>query len=646
MTHPASEIIATEDLLALASWARDVFDPPDTGEDDWLGDDEEEDARYREFPLAAAAMRFVAAAGAAGGERAVLPFVSRFLAHSERLDPADSMRDVMADSVERMARAATQVDDELLRLASHSNWAFRRAVAKGLRPFDDAALAVLSALAADADVEVRQRARSQLAGARDLPEGFGFLREELESTDGDTTADSPVLAAALELWNAPNGHWRTDPTAVERAIDVVGELPDDLAVGVLEALLARPDSDLHCIDVWLPALMNLEGSERAFARLMKLWGPIAPTGWRHTRAKLAVAAVSAARRGALAQQLVRELQAVVEEPGEPFDKRWQATHMAAIVAELWPPDLDPSPVLEAVLGIDLEAALVSEVEEPKSMFNHMGLQLERFFQRTDVDLSPLLPWLTRARAAGLPGRCAAIPHTLLAFVTSTSSAELRTIALQAITERREENLAWAMTYLTGAGHDADRDPQKAEMVAAWYADPQLRGYVLACEEVMGFVMLQARRDLVERRLDVAESLSVARVAVRNGSTEQEWAVIRDLRAVAPPEETVRYLHLLPRDWSVDDVMWLHSVAERPIGERETFQMLMTLARRPSPEADAIMVRMLDTLVAEQRWDALGGWRQPALRRRLPASLAQRADELVDRVKHPDAVGDDWIEEED
>jgi len=450
---------------------------------------------------------------------------------------------------------------------------------------DAEAAGIVFALTKDKDADVRAAAREALGGAAPPAWATFFPRDPLASRPAAEAARlrGPLDRAAEALEEGV----RKDAGPLA---DAIAELPDELVTPILDAWI-RTDFVLSAANVTplFERWIDLDPSgERTAAWLMGMRGERVDL-----EAGARLGAVLARRpteeRRTIALRLAREL------PGLDSEHYARVMNIDALVANGWPPEADPTPLLELALGVPIAEAAGTENEKTEHIGTLVKLALDA---RSDVPIEPLID----AFLTGMPGRWARLRHSLEERLLATADPRLRAHAEALLREGEGAPLTWALLYLTGAGHEPRLDPPVERLLANAARDPRLRAAMVRVESLREPAERALRAQLAAGELPHDEMFSLARSLLeREGGSlsPEEWAVVRRARAaLTSPRKRARMTALLPRypEWTEEDRAFVDALIEDhgadPLVGAALWSNLTQYEEEPGwPEIDALIARL-------------------------------------------------------
>jgi hypothetical protein len=693
MSRPDFSAVTAQELTEIARRARealDLYDEDDDPRDSW-------GQKYGERCFAAwAALRFVASAAPVLGVTSVLPDLAQGISLTEEssLDlRADRLPSLLNDAFRMLTPLVGAVTPELAELTRARSAVVRQTLASGLRPFDDAAVALLRGLAADPEPEVRVSARQSLGPDRAPPAWWGLVLDDpLVGLPSDEAAPlAAALAQALAIWETPP---RKLAPAAELA-EAVASLPELLLGPLAEQLLLRRDLADDHMSALANLLISQVGSDEATLRLCRAWAY--RDHYRHGAHQKAVASpgeIPTVRREAICLRLLDFV-------CEPLPERTTHRHLPFVereaacimIAALWPAEVSPRAVLEAVLGCPLERA----AGESKRQYSiDPRDKLREVFARDDLDLSELLPLLLEARDTDYPGAWESIPHTLKERLGRFDDPRKKAKALATLESGLFYERWHAMSFLIGEGHDPEQDPPVEDLLDRFYEDPMTRATFFAHHQLLPRRLPRARAELRLGRLSFEEAKSVLKAIkgveggasssvyderetsvepscpedLRGPITAEEWEIYRALRTayvrqldqgfdpMAGLEEdecrSVKIARMMDPfgplsegPWHPEDLVWTRRIIEDWKGDpgKHFDYLLDGLRRKPAPETDDLIVEVVTAaLESGNDWDLAD-----LLRDLREGKLPARAVELIRRASgtevRPSSTSD-WMDDDE
>jgi hypothetical protein len=484
---------ATELLARLPGWVDDA------------GDDEDQDERVRSNNLsiycATEALRFCAVAAAALREPGLGDIVVGVVDHLTDFESrAANHHRTAFEALSDLLAAGLRADKQVCGLAQSENAELREAVARGLRPLGDQERALLEQLASDPVAAVRKSAKKSLAGAAEVPWWNGKWKSDpaVRLLPGESASCGPALRRASELLEL-SSHALGNGDALAELVGELGKLPGELAVEAIEQVCRA--SERYQLKSLQPLVLHmLERAEglAAFERLVEHWGR-SDAGLHHRDAlpKIALAAPSETRL-ALWQRLIALVTAA------PIGERSAVSRSPAFLAgaiagEIWPPEVDVSPVLDAVLALHDDSLGPYKHDYAR---RHVAAALVL----PGVDPAPVLGRLVEARLAGYPGAWKGIGDVADALLARAPREVIRETAERALPSKDAPTLAWALGQLLGAAFDPALDGSPCERAGVLLAEPRLRAVILEHDRLVDRVLPVLRSELRRDLLSCAEAV--------------------------------------------------------------------------------------------------------------------------------------------
>ena len=461
---------------------------------------------------------------------------------------------------------------------------------------DDDALKIVLALTRDDTPWVRTATREALGGVAPPAWAAFFDRDPLASR---SAAEAARLRGPLD--RAAALFDELDPRDVSALADAMAELPDDLAVPMLDAFMRAR------------SVVSAKGAEP----LLERWARLDTDGSRllaWLRGKNADDALS--REGerigeALAKRPSAEVVPIALEVARlmaGLDAREDIMRLSTVQGVLkkaWP-DVDPTPLLEVVLGAPLARAAEPDPDPPVGMVDVKRSMLIQVALAPRPALSALAEAMVGAHLAGFPGRWARVKASVRNRLLEIPHPRLRAHAEEVLRSGDGREAAWALHYLLKGGHDPARDPEPDAILRAAALDPRLRAAMIVHQPPGALEAL--REHLAREHLTPHEAIAVGHsiVAIRNDRpSPEEWAALRRAR-LAAEEVLDRAIALLVvpaslGDWAAED----HAYLERTIEEHGRHERVATLAALTmSMRADASWIPLLERLLTRAPKDAI------------------------------------------
>lgn len=569
-------LLSPERAIRLAEEATAAFRTPrtDDEEDFWL-------ARVRFGLLFDAALLALETAIDTGDPR-VLAAGLELATESVGVDH-DPVDYAVAQAARVTLPAAPAITNTVRDCARSRSSSLRAATATGLGPralrsmqgegdeVDEEAAGIVFKLASDADSDVRKSAREALGGAAPPAWATFFPRDPLASRPAHEAA---ALRGPLDrAGEALEGRIHRDATPL---VEAIAELPDDLATPILEAWLREPlalraESAEPLIERWLTI-------DADATRTIEWLRAIGRDGGMSGGERLA--AVLAGRPSAEVERFCLPIAA--ERIRLSAREQYRAENVADAILAVWPADADPMPLLELALGVPLEEAAGAPEPDHDAGRN----RLFKLALAPERSLGAALEALVAAFVDGCPGAWTPARTGIAERLITVRHPRLRAYAEAQLRDEEGSRVAWALRYLTGGGHEPDRDPPPAEILRSAARDPRLRAVMLRDASLRSAVHEDYRGALVAGELPAAEVMDLA-ISLRKANVElepAEWTEVR--RAREQLEHPLRALLALPGDdaWTDDDRVFVHAVLEARRDDRGLGPMLSQVLFKRPPEA--------------------------------------------------------------
>ena len=497
--------------------------------------------------------------------------------------------DTHVDSERRIATAVLSAGARLLevpglaeRLASSDSCDVRYALARAL-PEGPTSEPLLRALAQDGDTDVREAAAERIGPVDRWGGAF-----PIPPDDHPDEVLAPVhRVLALRRY--------AQSRVPEEVVSAFAPLSDALAVACWERVLSPDHLGGDVLREWLAPLLERPGGGAALGRLVVLWesrGRAAVTSRTLDLARERLSEDARARAFAELLGAVRE-QEIAEREGRKsgrYLRRYMVEHAVAIAPE----EPDARVVLEAILGVPIEAASREPGED-----DYATDALAPLLARARLD-DGLRNALVEARRAGKPGRWARIGRE--AWSALGPDPALRAKAWRDIEDPEAEVREEAVGALLGAHHDA-ADGAVDELARRLYERPALRAAVLRRHDEL---LAEAREDLVRGALDLDAAAVVLAKTPRAEETDAMWEAARALRerAIGDPTSdewaSSAYFFALVRETEEGpdprDLPYIRAVVERALtveGESMMLRFASEKLARMAGEESTALAREID-----------------------------------------------------
>ena len=461
---------------------------------------------------------------------------------------------------------------------------------------DDEALKIVLALTKDDAPWVRTSTREALGGVAPPAWAAFFDRDPLASR---SAAEAARLRGPLD--RAAAIFDELDNRDVSALADAMAELPDELALPMLDAFMrtrnvvsakgaepllerwARLDTDGSRLLAWLRGKNADDADSRDGERIGKALAKRPP-------AEIVPIGLEVAR-----------LMAGLEAREEII----RLSTAQGVLKEAWP-DVDPTPLLEVVLGAPLARAAEPDPEPPVGRVDVKRSMLIQVALAPRPALSALAEAMVGAHLAGFPGRWARVAASIRNRLLTIAHPRLRAHAEEVLRSGDGREAAWALHYLLKGGHDPACDPEPDAILRAAALDPRLRAAMVVYQPPGAREVL--REHLAAGRLTPHEAITLGhsiKVVSEEDLRPDEWTALRRARNEA--EDVIdRGVALLVvpdsiRDWTAED----HAYLERTIEEHGRHERVASLAARTMEmRADASWIPLLERVLARAPEDAI------------------------------------------
>lgn len=442
-------------------------------------------------------------------------------------------------TITNVVRDCVRSDSADLRAAAAKGLGARalRALQGGGDPVDAEAARIVTTLMQDPDPDVRRQARKSLGGLAPPAWLTFFASDPLASRSAADAARlrAPLDAAAEALEKGLYQHGQ----AFE---DAIAALPNDLAVPILESwmrsegTLFRASSSL--LDRWV---LGDENGERVVRWIME----------DHKEVSYHCEKVAEAVRRAPREQLVACCLRAARSVMGPDESETTRYALGRFLENAWPSDADRTPLLEIAFGTPLaEAAKTLPTEKPFGTRHDYPILKLAFAQ--GPGLEALKDTLIDIFVAGAPGLWASTMWVLKDAIATFQDVRLRACA-EAQLSKGEDEATWALSYLTGIGHDPEVDPPILRTLTTAIQHPATRKAVLRSPDLIAKVKRPLRGLLTRDDLTPEELIEIATRAgnAKNSKegfdfTDEEMVIIRTARVLLQDETSVAFaLHLIP-----------------------------------------------------------------------------------------------------
>ena len=534
-------LLTEQEILDLARRAIDLLFPDKSEEDE---DEDFSRAAQREWErrllAGKAALRLCASSAALLGQPRLLPRLENWLEDLNlRQDDALSAREEVLEAVTSLLSDGAEVTATVRRLAKSRHADARCTVAGGLLPKTPAAIALLQTLAQDPHVRVRQLAAESVKKVRDVPWWYGkFDRDPLPRIDPARAEELKPVFEAIATWlDRPSWELRKDEQSLN---ELVEKLPDELAVELSARYLsqlgqrqtqAAMDLAVHMLGRagGMQALWKAisSSSEHSFIEENWLTKLLLPLG-RDLRVEASELLLATVRAATAADR----------------NSMKGPVYLAAqVLAEVWPDDHDPTPVLDLYLAWP---------EPPQREADYIRGSLEKLLDRPTLDTQSIAERAIAALEDGLGSNWRRLSTMVFQIVEALPHERQRPIVELVLdqsgqpgnsesTERnydRERKLCWALEQITGDLYDPARDGDRDSLIRRLLAEPVYRAAVFRSETLSLRALPWLRRDLATGELPAKEAAGVLHVIgqVHGGVEDVRGSALRTLAEARPPDK--------------------------------------------------------------------------------------------------------------
>jgi hypothetical protein len=666
-------ISTAEEIRTLAARAIAVLDALGEVDDDNLSDAEQRQNDL-DFHASIEALRFCAAAAASLGDASLLPVIARALdARDGYRDDAVHDSEVLANGVGELIAAGAPVNSEVEALAAHKDPFVRMAVAKGLKPRNAAAIALLEKLAVDPVAEVRRPAQASLSKAREVPWWMGKFKQDpaaaLPPEEAERLKDTFAAIAAL----IDQGNYAVRKRQ-EELVALASKLPDHLAVEVAMSVLCGGNNSYDTALVPLGAMMVArQGGVEALIQACETWAKLDSFMVTKEHVQM-VASTPPEVRLPACLALARYVATRRSKQRREFDSA--ACVIGQIAAGAYPPGADLNPLLDIVLAIPPE-------EMPDDEMDHALHALGEALSSPHADPGPIAERLVEARLAGYPGGFRKLTWCTDILLQRIDRGLLRRAAEEAIQREDKATMQWGIERLLFDVYDPERDPEPRVLAERFYEDPRMRRVVVGAYEARKTVLPLWRADMRRGALDFDQCADLVsavddlwgpckvtfmmahhapgereerrrrareRLAAYLGPeelqgpvTEEEWRILRAARSAFPRRKYAAWrdaLWALPLGpWHPEDRALLEEAMRYCEEEDRDIAVLISNALANKPDvADLPLFEKLMRLCPGERGDI----RRDLVEARAALGLAGEEDA---KGGSPDSGGE-WMDEEE
>jgi hypothetical protein len=358
---------------------------------------------------------------------------------------------------------------------------------------------------------------------------------------------------------------------------------------------------------------------------------------------------------------------------------------ATLIAAIWPAGEAVTPVLEVILG----APLTDAADRPVPLGEYFHCGLDDLFERKEIDVGPLLPFLAEAHLKGYPGSWSRTPYALKERLKQVRYPALRQAALAALEAEDPTAFSWALSYLTGPGGDPEADPPERELLYDLYQRHVSRRMLMQLDSWRARILPWARADLRAGRLDADDAVSTLRAVdsvyggaaptmwsgdsrhaeeyrqkkrealaewlgpseLQGAITDEEWEILRALRDKPAEGEGAKIpIDLIPvGPWHPADLAYLRlvqGVAEKK-GWSTAVPIMAVLVNKPSPESEELALELARGILERADSKEIGYCISAANVGQVPKRAADLVRDAIRALRPPPpAPVTDWLDEPD
>jgi hypothetical protein len=454
--------VGADEVRAILARASEFLDAYAEATLDWDASTEDEKAALNDgLHASIIAVQFCAATASLLRDPSLLEPI---LCAAESMDDYDRALydyEPIDDSVERLVGALGHVNEDVEIVAEHPLANLRAAAARGLDPDEEASLSLLRTLATDPDPAVRSAAKERLGPRGEVAWWQGkFAADPLtRMSDAEGKRHKTTLEKLSRAIDDPHLDMRHQGNEI---LALAATLPPVVALDVLETLAPRIGS---ATSAKFPAARRIlvHADPPRLERILR-------AAYKQTRVhnfdRLIAAAVAGmkprARHAACEHLLALALKR--PEDGEEEQDMWSLEAKAAkIVAHAWPPERDPSPLLDIALARP----------DVSDGYDAVGDALLLVIETTGP-LEAVRGRLVDARLTGFPGRWRRLRRTVSDALGKLPKRDRRRLAERALESTDDETVAWGIGELLGPLRDGRRDPARSAFVNTLWEEPRLR----------------------------------------------------------------------------------------------------------------------------------------------------------------------------
>jgi hypothetical protein len=508
MSNP--QLLSAKELRRLAEEALDT-----------LYDDEETgifQSKERSYQIATsiAALRFCAANAATLKEVSLLPsLIEAIEALGFYNDEGGDLLYVTLRAIKTLLPLAPLLPKEALALVSHRRPEFRAALAEGLPATNTQALELLEVLAIDSSAEVRGPAQRKLSSLREIPWWAGkFSSDPLALLgDEDKSTLKPILEDLCKLLDLTY--------ASKEQSAQVASLAEKLPEALLFALARRALSDFEQVRGWQRSLLGVilrrPGGCPLVWELMSLH-------WSNAEFGFAMGYLIADVMGGMSSEarasICLEFLDYLSAPEVASAKHKPQRGVVDVIVKSWPSEVDPSPILEAILLEKISASGITEL-----------------FKRQELNIEPVLDRFVEAHAAGYPGAWNSLSTVGQELISRAPIEVLQRAVALSLNSENDELALWGLRQRINKSYDEQHDPPRYVLMEQLFAVPRYRTLIYKDIELRPYALPLLRRELVSKPLSFSEASNIMRCI--DGVYGGLEFILKDLHAASAEKQEKR-----------------------------------------------------------------------------------------------------------
>lgn len=587
----------------------------------------------------------------------------RIVDRLQSLDWEDEFGSIATQAAIRLAGDDPRLRAQVHRLAGAESYSIVHPLVAWLDPGRPAERKLLERLCQHRSRYIVKEARNRLASTETLPWWVGYFEHDptVGLDEAETSALQPKFARYIELLDDHrNEH-------ADEILSLVRQMPPRAKAGACLQLLRHWGWRLQIGPV-LGELLSVEGGARMICDFVKsqeheFLGFEVSEGLRNLPST-----TTSEQRAAVAREAMSRLRDASWKDID--DVQGLPSTYAHMITLTWPEDLDPTPVLDF-----LRERADPDAQEPAPGLGYWDSMVKRLKPRW---LPLLKEHFKQALAGDFVGRFSILGPSLESVADQFPEAERHQMALDVLDRKDAKGaVEWAVKTLAAiAPEEVDQrldDPRVRKHAFSLKAPGpfirgrrELRAGTLTPSEVGtianhvgeifgGQVNLLARLrdglpglgDPSVKNAPLREAIVAAAPDLAGPLTEEEWALIRRLRAELSPSQVdeAGLEFVIPEGpWHPDDLAWLEKLVNEIVPSKPQFIYFAAVlcAQHPCPEVLPLLEKLEEITPPDNLFDD----RTPMLADEVRQALGLPTkhgdgDEVGGDTLDPDGTDDDW-----